>query len=186
MKKLYFGMIVSLLLCSIGVSRATTYYFSGAEDIRYENPANWSPSYPGFEIGANDCVVFLSEATFSGSDLHIKGKCFVEVGIQLTSKTEGVVVYKNAALHNEGEIYVNFLHNQGAFWNGIEGWVRMNQYQASQAAFLRNSNKEKDSFLFDTKKESYKPSRPEKSIMDINYFDYLGLIDENSLYPLNK
>lgn len=111
-----FIIILTAALFS-NLSFAGTFYFTGNEDADYMNEANWSPSFPGKEISAEDKIYVQSDMNFEGFDITIKGLFDVSLGVTIFSSENAVIVEKNGTFVNNGEINVAKIETAGRLDN---------------------------------------------------------------------
>lgn len=135
MKKL--PIFLLLLVCNIYLGVAKTYFFLGNEDNLYENPANWSPTYPGTKILAGDKLYIQADANFDGFNLEIEGLLDIEYGAGLYSSDNGIVIHKTGSVLNNGEINIRFIENFGTYENAYNTMIK--KYYGYKYSIMNNS-----------------------------------------------
>ncbi|MBX7241674.1 MAG: hypothetical protein K1X92_07985 [Bacteroidia bacterium] len=130
-------IIILAFFFSLHAGFATNYYFSGNEDNNYNNPSNWTPSFPGNIIHAEDAVVLQSDVNIDGV-IEINGSVEVAVGTSLFSGSNGIKIGKNGKMVNNGEVTLYFLENAGFFENQSMGILKVNTCIIRKEATLNN------------------------------------------------
>ncbi|MBX7240503.1 MAG: hypothetical protein K1X92_02055 [Bacteroidia bacterium] len=132
----YLTLLIIYMILPV-LTQARQYFFTGSENIFYENPANWSPSYPGNVIQGNDIVIIQSSVNFEGFDLIVEGKLMIELGETITSGSNGIIVHASGLLQNEGEIGVDFIENYGNISNGLQSVIFTDKYYGSKETEIK-------------------------------------------------
>lgn len=117
---------------------AKTFYFSGNEDSFYENPANWSPSFPGYSLGVEDCMVINANMSFEGYNVTIAGNLIVELGATITSPSNGFIIKESGKLSNNGEMALGLIINQGEISNSEAAIIFADTYTSENHASVSN------------------------------------------------
>jgi len=117
-------LIILLQVIFFANCEAKRFYFHGTDNNEYVNPANWSPSYPGIEIGKNDTIIVQSDIQFSGFNLEVKGEIEIVMGASLIAKYNGIIIREGGKLMNEGEMRTKFIDNDGVIDNSVAAaWI---------------------------------------------------------------
>lgn len=106
---------------------AQHYYFRAVEDHLFENPANWTPSFPGIHIAAGDSVFILDDAYITQYNLEVAGGLTIDWGVQLHVKGN-ISILPQGSLVNMGYIGVNALFNRGQLSNRYAGAMDMDTF----------------------------------------------------------
>ncbi|MFN0200638.1 MAG: hypothetical protein ACKVTZ_03920 [Bacteroidia bacterium] len=109
----------ALLILVAFTAQATDFYFLGMEDNAYENPANWSPTYPGNVIEENNRVYIQADAYFNNFEVIVKGQMEVVLGATLYGNGNVITVKKGGTFVNNGDSNLAKLENEGKVENGI-------------------------------------------------------------------
>jgi hypothetical protein len=125
------------LICNIHLSVAKTYFFLGNEDNLYENPANWSPNYPGTKVLAGDKLYIQSDVNFDGFNIEVEGLLDIEYGAGLYSTGNGIIIRKTGNVLNNGEINIRFIENFGTYENAYNTIIK--KYYGYKYGLLNNS-----------------------------------------------
>lgn len=136
MKNIFLAFVLVVLFTQ-NVS-ATTYFFSGNEDSFYENPANWSPSFPGYIVGKQDCIVINTNMSFDGYNIMIEGKMIVELGATVTSPSNGFIIKESGKLSNNGEMALGLIINHGEISNSEAAIIFADTYTSTNHAPITN------------------------------------------------
>ncbi len=131
-------IIILSFFFSFQTNFATNYYFSGNEDNNFNNPSNWTPSYPGNTISNEDAVFIQSDVNMEGVDLEINGFIEVSMGTTLYSGSNGIKIGKKGRAVNNGEVSLLFLENAGSFENQSMGILKVNTCIIRKEATLDN------------------------------------------------
>lgn len=132
--------LVAVIGFSFGQASDTAqeYVFSSTEDNLYENPANWSPAYPGTVIPRNAVVFIEGTAFLTGYDLEIHGTVRVSIGSGLQTSTGKIVVAAGGKLTNDGEIISEKVENYGVVNNNLSAYFNVNGYVSYEASVTNN------------------------------------------------
>ena len=151
MRKLTVLVFVLSFTCNLVF--ATQYFFTSVEDHYYENPINWSPSYPGAIIGSEDTVVFIHDVHFNGFDLTIRGTMEVGPGVGVSSSEGTLFIEENGMLDNYGEIKVKAIINRGDLINRFSSLIHIFDYHAEENAYTQNAGSSKFITISDLRNE---------------------------------
>lgn len=135
MKKL--PIFLLLFACNVYFGIAKTYFFLGNEDNLYENPSNWSPSYPGTKVLAGDKLYIQADVNFEGFNLEVEGLLDVEYGAGLYSPDNGIIIRKTGNLLNNGDINIRFIENFGTYENVYSTTIK--KYYGCKYSEMNNS-----------------------------------------------
>lgn len=113
---------IALLIVANSTLFATNYYFTANADNSFENPANWSPAYPGNTVKAEDKVFVQADMIIDGFSLTVNGLLDVALGVNVSSQTNTII--NNGSIINNGEIQVAGLINNGKLDNSSIIWVQ--------------------------------------------------------------
>lgn len=136
MKNIFAAIVLVILF--VQSASATTYFFTGNEDSFYENPANWSPSFPGYTVGKQDCFVINANMSFEGYNVTIEGKMIVELGATITSPSNGFVIKESGKLSNNGEMALGLIINHGEISNSESAIIFADTYSSTHHAPVSN------------------------------------------------
>lgn len=115
-----------------------TFYFSAVEDNFYENPANWSPAYPGTLIESDQRIVIQELAYITGFDLELKGELEVSLGAALFSSAGKMIVTETAMLHNYGEVIFDRISNAGKVTNYMGAKIHVKEFYTTANGVVQN------------------------------------------------
>lgn len=104
--------LASLLFITLS-TQAEVFRFSGDSDKNYTNPENWSPSYPGIIISADDQVILESEAEFDGPLLLINGGFRIESHASLDAPSTHIQLTPGASIDLRGKLLLMSLITEG-------------------------------------------------------------------------
>ncbi|MEO0469530.1 MAG: hypothetical protein AAF206_07920, partial [Bacteroidota bacterium] len=108
------------------------------EDHFFENPANWSPAYPGNQIAPGDTIV-LHELTYvSGFPISISGNLTILPKAQLFSADGAINIHPGGSLDNFGELFVPSVDNAGKLDNHLAALTDIHSYHAQPTAITTN------------------------------------------------
>lgn len=113
-----------LFTLSFSALFATSYRFTGAVSTRFNDPANWLPSYPGERLDAGDEWIISAPAHFSGSVLAVEGGLRIEAKGALVAPEASLMLGANAWLDHRGQLQVRSLVAKGTLlampWSRME------------------------------------------------------------------
>lgn len=135
MKKL--PIFFLLLVCNVYFGIAKTYFFLGSEDNLYENPANWSPYYPGTKVIAGDKLYIQADVNFDGFNLEVEGLLDIEYGAGIYSSENGIIIRSSGNVLNNGEINIRFIENFGTYENAYNTMIK--KYYGYKYSITNNS-----------------------------------------------
>ena len=113
---------IALLIVANSSLFATNYYFTANADNSFENPANWSPAYPGNTIKAEDKVFVQADMIINGFNLVVEGLLDVSLGVNVSSDENTII--NHGAIINNGEIHAANLINNAKLDNSSIIWVK--------------------------------------------------------------
>ncbi|MDP5170928.1 MAG: hypothetical protein NWR72_11840 [Bacteroidia bacterium] len=129
-----------LLLMSLASSTISgkSYRFTAAVDDDFENSANWSPDFPGTEIGEEDQVILEESAIFWGESLLIRGGIRVEKKASLKAVQTVIMVTEGGWLDNRGKIEAKSLVSGGVLMNQLWSVLSLDvcRFALTSEAFL--------------------------------------------------
>ncbi len=126
------------MLAFYGITKAqTTYTFTGEMDERYENPANWTPTYPGTEI-ADGSIVFIEGAATANTNLLVKGTLHIAVGASLLIDSADLSIQNSGKLMNDGEITAASVRNAGMINNNFAATLHAASFTGSHGSMTNN------------------------------------------------
>lgn len=131
-----FVSLTAFLLILVSNTFAVDFYFSGNEDADYTNAANWSPTYPGTTIGANDKVFIQADANIIGFDLMVEGLLDISMGAKISANGNNLVLRGNAKVMNNGEIIVSNIKNEGTFENCAGARFACKQFNNTKSGIM--------------------------------------------------
>lgn len=114
------------------------FIFSPKVDSHYENPANWTPSYPGTHIQKHQEVIVQGFVNIPFYDLTIDGLLHVELDATIFSPNSQLTVGKTGTLYNDGEVILKHLHQEGLVNNNYSGKLNLHTFQADQSGRTYN------------------------------------------------
>lgn len=132
---------IIFMIAFYGITTAQHYTFNGAEDDRYENPANWTPSFPGMEI-AEGTVVFIEGTAIASETLILNGTLHIATGSTLEAGENAMIIMQTGKLINDGELYAASLRNHGILNNNFSATMALGyfaSYAGSTASNLMNA-----------------------------------------------
>lgn len=128
---------ILFMVAFYSISSAQNYTFTGAEDDRYENPANWTPAYPGTEI-AEGAVVFIEGTAFATETLIVNGTLHVAAGSVFEAGENGTLIMRTGKLINDGEFFAASLRNHGTLNNNFAATMQLGHYATYPGATTHN------------------------------------------------
>ncbi|MDX2283701.1 MAG: hypothetical protein NW241_06040 [Bacteroidia bacterium] len=135
----YFGFVLLTLISFFTPAAAAEYVFSATEDAFYENPANWSPAYPGDTLRAGDRAVLLSHGAFGGRRLVIQGVLEIASGVTFHMPGGMLQIEAGALLDNHGTLLADQVSNAGRLFNRMASAASLKSYEARSGAYTLNS-----------------------------------------------
>lgn len=114
------------------------YYYTAAEDHYYENPNNWTPSYPGKKIQRHQKIVIQGTTYANYKPIRVRGKIEISPGASLFAFSENVIIETQGSVFNRGEIIVNEIENFGILKNEIAGSIDVLHYHAYEGSETHN------------------------------------------------
>lgn len=114
--------------------------FAPQDDNLYENPDNWSPSYPGTHIQEGQLISIQGMAYATYYDIVIDGKAIIGREATLYSFSGNLTMGRTGELVNFGELMVNRLINHGRVINHMAGSVDVLTFEASDSGVTDNLN----------------------------------------------
>lgn len=115
------------------------FLFSPREDALFENPANWSPHYPGNVIRRQQQFVIEGTVYLTGFGLEIQGSLLIPVGAALYAAGQEIVVSPSGELVNDGEIMAGAVRNQGRTHNNLSASIDVERFYAEAGAYTHNA-----------------------------------------------
>lgn len=115
------------------------FLFSPREDALFENPANWSPYYPGNVIGRDQQFIIEGGAYLTGFGLQVRGSLLIPIGAALMAIAEDIRIESTGELVNDGELVARNLHNEGQINNHLSARLDVGQYYAAAGASTYNA-----------------------------------------------
>ena len=115
------------------------FLFSPREDALFENPANWSPHYPGNVIGRQQQFIIEGTVYLTGFGLEIHGSLLISVGAALYAAGQEIIVSPSGELVNDGEILAGAVRNQGRTHNNLSASIDVEQFYAEAGAYTHNA-----------------------------------------------
>lgn len=135
-------LLLLIACCSISPAQSSDsvqeYVFSSIADNLFENPANWSPAYPGNVIPRNAVVFIEGTAYLTGYDLHIQGALRIGIGANLQAASNEVVVAAGGRLINDGELMAGNIRNYGTLNNNLSASVDLKNLQTFAGSMTNN------------------------------------------------
>jgi hypothetical protein len=113
---------IALLIVANSTLFATNYYFTANADNSFENPANWTPAYPGNTIKTEDKVFVQADMIFNGFNLIVNGLLDVSLGVNVSSEENNLI--NNGSVINNGEIRVASVINNAKLDNSSIIWIQ--------------------------------------------------------------
>jgi len=113
---------IALLIVANSSLFATNYYFTANADNSFENPANWTPAYPGNTIKTEDKVFVQADMIINGFNVVVNGLLDVALGVNVSSEENTII--NNGSIINNGEIHVASLINNAKLDNSSIIWVQ--------------------------------------------------------------
>ncbi|RMG20405.1 MAG: hypothetical protein D6730_19950 [Bacteroidetes bacterium] len=135
---LLLGCLSLLVFWFHASSTEQVYFFSAREDNLYENPANWSPAYPGTHIREEEKIVLRGMVYITDYKLNIAGSMDLGLGSTLYALAGDVQIGATGQLTNRGELMVNRLINEGKINNSASGKIDVMEYTALPGAYTHN------------------------------------------------
>lgn len=118
---------VLFMVAFYSITSAQNYTFTNAEDERFENPANWTPAYPGAQIAAG-AVVFVEGNAVVKETLILDGALHIALGSTLEAGTNAVIIMRTGKLANDGELFAASLRNHGTLNNNFSATMQLGHY----------------------------------------------------------
>ena len=118
---------VLFMVAFYSITSAQNYTFTGAEDDRFENPANWTPAYPGAQIAAG-AVVFVEGNARLNETLILDGTLHIAVGSMLKAEDKAIIIMRSGKLTNDGELFAASLRNHGTLNNNFSATLALGHY----------------------------------------------------------
>lgn len=128
---------VLFMIAFYSITTAQTYTFTGAEDDRYENPANWTPAFPGTEIEAGT-EVFIEGYAIATETLTINGTLHLAVGAALEARENAVIISNSGKLINDGDVFAASLLNSGTVNNNFAAILELGEYVSEAGSTTNN------------------------------------------------
>lgn len=128
---------VLFMIAFYSITTAQTYTFTGAEDDRYENPANWTPAFPGTEIEAGT-EVFIEGYAIATETLTINGTLHLAVGAALETRENAVIISNSGKLINDGDVFAASLLNSGTVNNNFAAILELDEYVSEAGSTTNN------------------------------------------------
>lgn len=129
---------ILFMLAFYGISSAqTTYTFTGEMDSHYENPANWTPAYPGTEISENS-LVFIEGMAIATEEIRVSGMLHISLGASLEVAAADLSILSTGKLMNDGELMAATIHNEGMLNNNFAATLKTAALVAYEGAMTNN------------------------------------------------
>lgn len=132
-------LLLLLLTLSFFSLSATSYRFTGAVSSRFDDPANWLPSYPGESLLQGDEWILTSPAHFAGTMLQMEGGLRIEAKGALLAPEATLMLGADAWLDHRGYLQVKSLIARGTLlampWSRIE--MRFCRLEAGSEAMIQ-------------------------------------------------
>jgi hypothetical protein len=126
------------MLAFYGIAAAqTTYTFTGEMDDQYENPANWTPAYPGTEVAVND-LVFIEGMAVAHGEIIVNGTFHIATGASLEMDSAKLSIRSTGKLMNDGELLADAVFNAGMINNNFAASLNVKEYVVAQGAMTNN------------------------------------------------
>lgn len=137
MNKTLFSFFLLILPFSLP---ATTFTFEAKEDHLFENPANWSPFYPGTTLEQEDVWKIQADLYLSVPRLLISGQLKIESGIKVvaTSNNQVTSLHMLGKIDNGGQLIMADLYQGGLIFNRKDSRVHIRHYLAQPTAYTQN------------------------------------------------
>ena len=132
-----FTLIIALSIWTLN-AMATDYHFVAKADNQYVNPANWSPAYPGVEIGPEDRIFIDDDAVYEGLNLEVYGTIEIALGTTLSSASGELRLRYSGTCNNYGTIRVKGTRIWGSFTNNTSGRIFSSFISIRKEANLSN------------------------------------------------
>lgn len=113
---------IALLIVANSTLFATNYYFTANADNSFENPANWTPAYPGNTIKSEDKVFVQADMIIEGFNLTVNGLLDIALGVNVSSQENTII--NNGSIINNGEVRVANVINNAKLDNSSIMWVQ--------------------------------------------------------------
>ena len=117
------------------------FYFSPDYDNQFDNPKNWTPSFPGLTVGKDSSVVVQGLAHMEKDDLKILGTLRIAMGANLYAPEARITLDGKGSLFNAGELIVQEFDNHGTFINEIRATAHTQRFEAFGEAHTENKKK---------------------------------------------
>lgn len=128
---------VLFMIAFYSITTAQTFTFTGAEDDRYENPANWTPAFPGTEIEAGT-EVFIEGYAIATETIKVNGTLHLAVGAALEARENAVIISNSGKLINDGEVFAASLLNSGTVNNNFAAILELDEYVSEAGSTTNN------------------------------------------------
>ncbi len=130
---------ISILLNYSGQEKKfTEYCFLPQEDNLFENPENWTPSYPGSFIEEDKHIILQGMAYVTNYDINIAGKLSLLPDATLYSFKGNLKILPSGIIINRGELMVNQLESYGEIQNYAAGKVDVLELNVYSEAIFDN------------------------------------------------
>lgn len=116
-----------------------TFFFSPVADHLFENPANWSPHYPGNVVRKNQQFILEGTAYLTGFDLVVGGTLLIPVGVGLRVMEGNIQIQSTGTLINDGEVLARTIRNEGQIHNNLSAMLDAGQFYAAAGAYTQNA-----------------------------------------------
>ena len=133
-----FRIFILILLSQAQLALATDYFFSAREDHLFENPANWTPAYPGHEIKAGDQIYIQDEVYVNAPMIRLEGNLKILLGVEFIATRTDMKIGREATLENAGKLILRELTNLGSIVNRQGARIHLDTYHGRQESLMQN------------------------------------------------
>ncbi|MFN0200039.1 MAG: hypothetical protein ACKVTZ_00880 [Bacteroidia bacterium] len=129
-------VIIGILVLSNLSVLGANFYFTANEDSNFENPANWSPSFPGNIVREGDKVFIQSDVMIQAEKVIIGGNFDVTLGVNVTATETKIIIEKGGTFNNNGTVRVESIENHATLENA--GMIRVNEIKTVKGSINNN------------------------------------------------
>ncbi len=133
------SVLFLLLILPVPLS-ATTFTFRAVDDYLFENPANWSPAYPGTCLQQEDKWIIETDMYISVPELLIAGMLEIrhDAKVVATQFSRTFNLHMLGSIDNAGQLIAADLYQAGTIFNRKGSRMHIRQYVAQPTAFTQN------------------------------------------------